>query len=57
MKNYVEDNDVLFVGDLNSYRKEDPIITLINGGLIDEQARFHGDSAYSYVYQGIIRIP
>ena len=52
MKNYVEDNDVLFVGDLNSYRKEDPIITLINGGLIDEQARFHGDSAYSYVYQG-----
>lgn len=51
-KNYYEDSDVLIMGDLNAYAKEDPITTLINGGYTDLNQVFGGDSAYSYVYQG-----
>lgn len=43
------DADVLVIGDLNSYAKEDPITTLINGGLSDELARFNAEP-YSYVF-------
>jgi predicted extracellular nuclease len=43
------DQDVLVIGDLNSYAKEDPINTLISGGLSDELAQFNADP-YSYVF-------
>jgi uncharacterized repeat protein (TIGR01451 family) len=46
------DNDVLVIGDLNSYGKEDPITTLVNGGLTNEIARFIGNTAYSFVFDG-----
>lgn len=49
-KSYYNDEDVLVMGDLNAYGKEDPIQTLIQGGLIDLHRAFHADSTYSYVY-------
>ncbi|WP_310492315.1 ExeM/NucH family extracellular endonuclease [Dechloromonas sp.] len=45
------DNDVIVIGDLNSYGKEDPILDFTNAGYIDQVARF--DSfGYSYVFDG-----
>lgn len=49
-KNYYNDQDVLIMGDLNAYGKEDPITTLANGGYTDLHRAFHADSSYSYVY-------
>ncbi|HEY0377924.1 MAG TPA: ExeM/NucH family extracellular endonuclease [Pyrinomonadaceae bacterium] len=43
------DPDVLVIGDLNSYAKEDPITTLISGGLSDVLAQFNAEP-YSYVF-------
>ena len=51
-KVYYDDNDVLVMGDLNAYAKEDPIETLKNGGLIDMHREFKADTAYSYMYNG-----
>ena len=44
------DKDFLMMGDLNAYAKEDPIQTLVNGGLTDLHRYFHADSSYSYQY-------
>ena len=46
------DPDVLIVGDLNSYDKEDPIRTLQAGGYTDLNRRFGGEFAYSYGFDG-----
>ena len=46
------DRDVLVVGDLNSYAKEDPIRVFTDAGYTNEIARFLGDEAYSFVFQG-----
>ncbi len=46
------DSDVLVIGDLNAYGKEDPILTLAQGGLQDLIAAFEGESGYSYVFDG-----
>jgi len=45
------DPDVVVVGDLNAYGKEDPILALAGAGMVDQIARFdsHG---YSYVFDG-----
>ena len=51
-KGYYGDDDVLVMGDLNAYAKEDPITAFINEGYTDMLHHFHGDSAYSYVYRG-----
>lgn len=47
------DPDVLLVGDLNTHAGEDPVRTLLAGGLVD-QAAMHIPAAerYSYVYRG-----
>lgn len=50
-KSYYNDNDVLIMGDLNAYAKEDPIQTLVQAGYIDLHHAYHADSSYSYVYQ------
>ncbi len=47
------DNDVLVIGDLNAYGQEDPIFTLVNGGLVDQGLRFE-NPPYSYVFDGEI---
>jgi len=43
---------VLLVGDFNSYAKEDPIRALEAGGYTNLVGHFHGDDAYSYVFDG-----
>lgn len=51
-KTYFGDDDVLVMGDLNAYAKEDPITTFVDAGYTDMLSYFHNDSAYSYVYRG-----
>lgn len=46
------DADVLIIGDLNSYAKEDPITALRDAGYTDLVRRFGGDDAYGYVFDG-----
>jgi len=46
------DNDVIVIGDLNSYGKEDPINTLTSIGFADQVARFNDTAGYSYVFDG-----
>ncbi|MGL1959130.1 MAG: ExeM/NucH family extracellular endonuclease [Colwellia sp.] len=45
-------NDVLVIGDLNSYGKEDPINMFTNNGYHNLVAKSLGYSAYSYSYGG-----
>jgi hypothetical protein len=49
-----DDDDVLIIGDLNAYGLEDPIDTLIGGGLVNEVAK-HVPLAerYSYIFDGM----
>ena len=49
-QNFYEDNDMLIMGDLNAYAKEDPIQALLEAGMYDLHREFHADSSYSYVY-------
>ncbi len=46
------EEDVLIIGDLNAYAKEDPIRALTNNGYTDLLAMADGESAYSYVFFG-----
>jgi predicted extracellular nuclease len=46
------DNDVLVIGDLNAYGKEDPIANLTGNGLSDLTEAFSGANDYSYVFDG-----
>lgn len=46
---YFEDKDVLIVGDLNSYSKEDPIRVLEEGELINELQKY-APNEYSYAF-------
>lgn len=47
------DSDVLIIGDLNSYAKEDPITALEAAGYINLLQEMIGDHAYSYVFTGL----
>lgn len=47
-----DDTDVLILGDLNAYDKEDPIEALKDAGYIDLVAQYGGEAAYSYVFDG-----
>ncbi|GAB2883025.1 hypothetical protein GCM10027046_09320 [Uliginosibacterium flavum] len=46
------DPDVLILGDLNSYAKEDPISAFTGNGWINLIEAFNGEHAYSYVFDG-----
>ena len=46
------DPDVLILGDLNSYRNEDPITALEAAGYTDLIESFIGEEAYSYLFDG-----
>lgn len=46
------DRDVLILGDLNAYDKEDPITVLRDAGYVDLLQRDQGEFAYSYVFDG-----
>ncbi len=43
-------DNVLILGDLNSYDKEDPIDTLLAGGYTDLILGYQGEEAYGYVF-------
>ena len=47
-----DDPDVLIIGDLNSYAREDPIAALTGLGYTDLVRRYVGPDAYSYVFFG-----
>lgn len=49
---YYGDEDILIMGDLNAYAKEDPIMVFLNHGMTDLHRYFHADSSYSYTYHG-----
>lgn len=46
------DEDVLVIGDLNSYTEEDPIDLLRDAGLVDEISRFATEEPSSFVFFG-----
>ncbi len=48
------DDDVLILGDLNSYARETPITTLEDAGYTDLAREFEGDDVYSYRFSGQI---
>ncbi len=45
-------NRVLVIGDLNAYRREDPIQAFINAGYTDLIEAFNPTEAYSFVFDG-----
>jgi len=45
------DDDVLVIGDLNAYGKEDPVLDFTDNGYVDQIARFD-NFGYSYVFDG-----
>ncbi len=46
--------NILILGDLNAYAKEDPLTALADEGFVDLAAAELGDDAYSYVFNGEI---
>ncbi len=51
LKASAADDDVLIIGDLNSYGKEDPIDTLTTAGLVNQIERFVANP-YSFIFDG-----
>ena len=49
---FIGDEDMLVMGDLNAYGKEDPIRVLTDYGLTDLHRYCHKDTSYSYTYRG-----
>ncbi len=48
------DNDILIIGDLNAYGKEDPINAITSANYHDLVAKYQGSGAYSYSFGGQI---
>ena len=46
----IKDEDLLVMGDLNTYANTKPIEIFLNSGMIDLHRAYHADSSYSYVY-------
>lgn len=49
----IKEKDLLVMGDLNAYAKEDPIMLFMDNGMMDLHRVFHADSSYSYQYRGL----
>jgi predicted extracellular nuclease/endonuclease I len=45
-------DDIVIVGDLNAYAKEDPIVAIEDNGYVNLIERFEGDDAYSFIFRG-----
>jgi len=52
LNNSIRDNDILVMGDLNSYGQTAPIFVFTDNDFIDLHIAFHADSSYSYMYGG-----
>lgn len=50
-KTSINEEDILVMGDLNAYGKEDPITTFTKNQFTDLHRYFHADSSYSYTYR------
>ncbi len=50
----IVDPDILIMGDLNSYAKEDPITALVNAGYTDLINWTVGSSGYGYAFDGMM---
>ena len=50
----VVDEDVLIIGDLNAYNREDPVTSLQTAGFVNLAPDRLGNTAYSYAYGGEI---
>jgi uncharacterized protein len=48
----IVDDDIIVMGDLNSYAKEDPIATFLDAGYVNLIEHFGGQDAYSFVFDG-----
>ncbi|MGN0187649.1 MAG: ExeM/NucH family extracellular endonuclease [Paludibacteraceae bacterium] len=46
------DEDILIMGDMNAYSREDPLKEFENAGYINILRHFYGTEAYSYSYNG-----
>jgi predicted extracellular nuclease len=46
------DGDIMIIGDLNSYDKEDPIDAIVTAGYTDLIKNYLGEYAYSYIFDG-----
>jgi predicted extracellular nuclease len=46
----VVDSDILVLGDLNSYAKEDPLVALESAGYTNLVKQFEGDDSYSFTF-------
>jgi predicted extracellular nuclease len=42
----------LLIGDFNAYDHEDPVVALVAAGFTDLEKKYHGEEAYSYVFDG-----
>lgn len=51
-RNQLKEKDILVLGDLNAYAKEDPITKFTKAGFTDLHRYFHADSSYSYTFSG-----
>ena len=47
------DADQLVVGDFNAYRREDPVVAMETAGFVSLLHEFHGDSAYTFAFEGM----
>ena len=50
----INETDILVMGDLNAYAKEDPITAFTDAGYTDLHRAFHADSSYSYNWHGLL---
>lgn len=48
-----KEKDILIMGDLNAYAREDPIKLFLDNSMIDLHRAFHADSSYSYQFGGL----
>jgi len=46
------DTDILIIGDLNAYLREDPLVALENAGFVNLLESLVGSNAYSFVFAG-----
>jgi len=50
----IKEKDLLIMGDLNAYAKEDPIHLMVaDNGMIDLHRAFHADTSYSYQFSSL----
>jgi predicted extracellular nuclease len=47
------DQDMLIIGDLNAYAKEQPVTSLIKSGYQNMLEKYQGSHSYSFVYRGL----